>query len=726
MPRRRQPTYSEYAALLGMEPLDRDGLPINKNRDPESNGLASRELRRQESNYLFRDNLGNFESQTVYDPTDRYGVTYRDGMNEQDAVSQSQTIGGTIFNGVGRLLATTATKVGSGAGFLAALPVEIARGIMSDPEGNFISRAADNGISAIFEDLETEAKEAMPIFKSSYYQDKNIFQKAATLDFWMSDVVDGVSFALSSYIGGGAISKMGTGAKLATAFRSALTKANGARNLGTSGVKLGNITDLARKMDKVTSTALQTSSEAMFEAAGVKKSILENKELVAKYSSEDLNKLAAERARDTYLLNLAFIAPTNLFEWSTIYNKTKVLGKTQPLSRRAAVEGIEQGADNIAVAAKEATGVKAFLNNPKTKLAGSIIGNMAAEGLYEENIQYSIQKLGEYMGNYQDEPGAQHRTFLESLQAMVQNAGQNISGITHDKARAEAVGLGSLIGGGQSTLGNVPSLNKAFGGDGGILKENENAKIRRDEIISKLNETQKEMDLTTLDIWERTNEQTITARIDPETGVKYIKTGAESEIEVDDEQFIEFASKAGINPESSELMLGNPVSGTINSNIVIDSTGNPKLDSGKLRAHLASLQRIEALDDIHQAMSQNPEANAMGIQLIRNEKLATMALAHFRSGLGDLMTDKLENMRKATPEELDMFGLSGVDNVDSLVDRASRYVRKLEEMYNSIETGLIPDSNKKEDIILNNERKLLAYDRAQRILNIDSLMDPIF
>jgi len=76
-----------------------------------------------------------------------------------------------------------------------------------------------------------------------------------------------------------------------------------------------------------------------------------------------------------------------------------------------------------------------------------------------------------------------------------------------------------------------------------------------------------------------------------------------------------------------------------------------------------------------------------------------------------------------TPEELDMFGLSGVDNVDSLVDRASRYVRKLEEMYNSIETGLIPDSNKKEDIILNNERKLLAYDRAQRILNIDSLMD---
>lgn len=722
MSRRRQLTYSQYAALLGVEAVGRNGLPISNTNGGDGNGLATNELRRQNENYLYRENLGDFDTQAVYDPTSRYGVTYRDGIDLQQAYHESQTVGGKIFNGLGRLVATTGTKIATGSAFLAALPVEIARGIMSNPEGNFISRAADSGFAHLFEELETEAKEALPIFKSSAYQDKNIFQKAATLDFWMEDVVDGVAFALSSYVGGGAISKMGTGAKLATAFRSGLTKAAG-RNVGQSGVKLGNIQNLARRIDKVTGTALMTSSEAMFEAAGVKKAILEDRDLIARYSSEDLKKIAAERARDTYLLNLAFIAPTNLFEWSSIYNKTKLFGKTKPLSRKAAVGGIENDAANMLVdKTKELTGVKAFLANPKTKLAGNILGNMAAEGLYEENIQYSIQKLGEYMGNYQDDPSGQHRSFVESLQTMYQNLGQNISGITRDNARAEAVGLGAAIGGGQSGLANVPKLNKAFGGDGGILEENKNEKARRQEIISNINDLQKNFNLSTLDIWERDPEQDVIARIDSDTGTKFIKVGSEEEMEVDDAKFIELTTKAGINPESSEFEMGKTVAGKLESTIRLDPTGNPKIDSTKLKAHLAQLNRMEVLDDIHQSMAQNPEANEVGLEMIRNEKLATMAIAHFRSGLGDLLMDKFENMRNAKPEELDAFGLTGVEDIDSVIDNAKQYVEALEEMYNSIETGLLPDSNKKESIALNNQRKLMAYDRAQRVLNIDSLV----
>lgn len=183
MSRRRQLTYSQYAALLGVEAVGRNGLPISNTNGGDGNGLATNELRRQNENYLYRENLGDFDTQAVYDPTSRYGVTYRDGIDLQQAYHESQTVGGKIFNGLGRLVATTGTKIATGSAFLAALPVEIARGIMSNPEGNFISRAADSGFAHLFEELETEAKEALPIFKSSAYQDKNIFQKAATLDF---------------------------------------------------------------------------------------------------------------------------------------------------------------------------------------------------------------------------------------------------------------------------------------------------------------------------------------------------------------------------------------------------------------------------------------------------------------------------------------------------------------------------------------------------------------
>jgi hypothetical protein len=68
-----------------------------------------------------------------------------------------------------------------------------------------------------------------------------------------------------------------------------------------------------------------TSMEAMFEAKEVRDAIMNNPELWSKYDAETIREIAAEKAANTFALNMAFLAPSNLLEVSSIFNKTKFL-----------------------------------------------------------------------------------------------------------------------------------------------------------------------------------------------------------------------------------------------------------------------------------------------------------------------------------------------------------------------------------------------------------------
>jgi hypothetical protein len=735
MGKRRGPTREETLAQLGIISLNNTGLPVYNDKPDMSSAEALAGQAAIERIYGTSP-IGNTASEIVYDPSNT-GVNYKGPQVDLDEdIYDSQSLFETFRNGMGRLLLTTGTKIGSGAAFLASMPYEMGKGLFTDVEGNFISRAADTGLVHLMEGLEEGVKSALPIYKSKYYQDGNVFQKATKIEFWMDDVVDGVAFALSSYVGGGAVSKLGTGMKLATGFRSMTTRALG-RAAATSdeALRLRELSALAGKIDKVTATALMTSSEAMFEAAEVQKSILNNQDLINKMSQEELNLLAAQRARDTYLLNVAAIAPSNLFEMSSLFNKIKLGGrKLLPSQKNADMNvGVERSPGKLAGQltdnTKELTGLRALWSNPKSKLARTILGNMAAEGLYEENIQYSIQKIGEYMNNNLDEPTDNMRSFLDSTKMLFTNA-QMLSGLSNDSERLQAVVLGGIIGGGQSTLANIPALNRMMGGDGGVLAEEQNNKAKREKLIAALNDASLDLNLNPLDIFQRTPERNVKVRIekdpaDPTNNKFFItdtnETGAD-EKEVSKEEFESVLLQTGIDPTDADLELGNPVEGKIGSSIMIDSNGNPIVNEQKLKAQLAKLQRKELLDDVHEAMSQSPEANKLGIQMIRNEKLALMAHEHFRAGMAHLLYDKLEMFSQATAEELAAFGFGASDNIQLEKERAKAYIQGLEKLYNSVENGLLPDTNSKEDRIINEQRKLVAYDRGQRAYTLQFLL----
>lgn len=735
MGKARRPTQQEELARLGIINLSDTGLPTYQTEDNRSATEILQSQQRIEG-VFGTPNAGDFSTNIVYDPS-KTGVNYKgpDSDLQQD-IYDSQSWFETVRNGLGRLLLTTGTKIGSGAAFLASMPYEIARGAFTDVEGNFISRAADTGLVKAMEGLEEGVKEALPIYKSKYYEDGNVFQKATKIEFWMDDVVDGVAFALSSYVGGGAVAKLGTGAKLATGFRSMTTRALGRAAATTDeALRLRNVAGLARNIDKVTATALMTSSEAMFEAAEVQKSILNNKDLQHNMSQEDLNVLAATRARDTYLLNMAAIAPSNLFEMSSLFNKTKLLGrKTLPSQKNADINiGVEASPGKLAGTlvdnTKELTGVRALWSNPKTKLARTIIGNAAAEGLYEENIQYSIQKIGEYMNNNLDDPTGNIRSFYDSAQMLWNNKVDMATGLSRDPERLQAAVLGSIIGTGQSTLSNIPALNRMMGGDGGILAEEANDKAKRDKLLAALNNEKLDLNLNPLDIFQRTPERKVAVRTevdpnDPNAKKFFVSDTGESvdEKEVTQAEFDALVVEAGIDPAHPDFEIGKAVEGKIGSSIMIDDKGNPMIHEGKLKAQLAKLQRKELLDDVHEAMSQSPEANKLGLQMVRNEKLSAMAYEHFRAGMAHLLYDKLEMFSQANTEELAAFGLSPNDDIQAEKERAKTYIQGLEKLYNNVENGLLPDTNSKEDAMINEMRKAVAFDRGQRAYTLQVML----
>lgn len=347
-----------YEKMLGLTSVNDNGL-YDDTRPTDTNpvdtaGVIDRTDRRS----IFNRGIGSFAGGDVYDTSSGNSVIYRDPNQDFEGIGEASQTGISEFGAaVGRLLGTTATKIGSGVGYLAGLGYEAAK--FTNPvsavnttleEGNMISRAADNFVSGAFNTLEEKIKEATPIFKSEDYREGGVFQKAFTSEFWSEDVVDGLAFMLSSILPGTQISKLNLGTNLAKNVSGSLLK-NATGKLGLPAIK-----DFAKQVDKVTLSSFMTASEAMFEAKDVKDSILDDPYLKKKYSPEMLKKVAADKAKDAFLLNMLFLAPSNVFEVSTFYNKTNIFKRT-PRSRLN--QGIKQMANGEFVDATK----KGFFNS---------------------------------------------------------------------------------------------------------------------------------------------------------------------------------------------------------------------------------------------------------------------------------------------------------------------------------------------------------------------------
>lgn len=353
-----------------------------------------------------------------------------------------------IGKGLLKLPLYTVTKLGSGVGFLTGM-VNPMNWFSDD---GYFNAVADNGITKVFDSLEDSVKTNwLPTFQEAKDVDKGFFARAVSdIDFWTEDVVDGAAFMASAFIPGMALSKLGTGMKMAqglSRFRLGLgAAAETVDGLETAANYLRGASTLAKTLDKGTTWALATSSEAMFEAKGVRDNVLKSLENSG-LTDQEKKEIAGGAARNTFFMNAALLGVTNVLELNYLY---KALGKTEGVAGRILAEGLT----DAAVAQQPATLVGKFLASNKGQFLKGAASSVLREGLVEENMQLAIQRTNEQFGAEK-----KVATVKDYLKVLTQYGKQTVDAFSGDDQEAAMnIGMGGLLGG---VMGGVGEISQA-------------------------------------------------------------------------------------------------------------------------------------------------------------------------------------------------------------------------------------------------------------------------
>lgn len=606
---------------------------------------------------------------TDYNTARRYNdssLMFLPTRDNEDLYAKDQGFFKSVGDGLGRLVLTTATKLGTGIGYTAGL-AGLGNG-SEDGSGfsGWISGAADNGLAKWFENLENEKIKTdwLPIYQEASDREKGFFKRAATdLNFWTEDLTDGAAFMVGAFVPGMVISKLGAGASAVSALAKirGLTQIGEAAALGADGLTgaveseaalargatvagtdigggaaaiEGNTADLAtkyaattktveggfqeiprviswidnaklaRNIDVGATTFINTGSEAMFEAAGVKDDLIDklsqvkNADGTNKYTPQEVRTLAAKGAKDTFVMNLGALSASNLWEANLFFKKLP--GASRALGAEGkAVSGLF---DDVTLQ-KRTFGRKLYD-------VGKTLGEgVVAEGLWEENIQLAIQRLNESPENFDLDFGG------KLVELSKQYAKQTAAALVGDDPEAASnIGIGGLMGG----AANV------------VLSGN-----------SKRAEIAKVTDL---------NQQ-----------VNFFKT------------------------------LGNIYEQDDKNKIKLDNNGNPTVDVNKLKAYTASMNKVLGLQEVGRNL-ENRSVNELA-QVFKDEVFARYAKAHFDSGLGELLHQRLDNAGNLNKEDLMMLGYDPASKNASIPGAVDAYKEKalqLESLYDNIQKNYLP------------------------------------
>jgi hypothetical protein len=334
------------------------------------------------------------------------------GADNVELRAQDQSWGEQTLYGAGRLVATTATKFLEGFGYLYG----VGDALMSDIAGphKTLGAAMDNGWTNFFSNLEDSVKESMPIYHTNKYNQGNILDQMGTWGYWMDDMVDGLAFLASAFVGSKGIQTVGKGVgaygKLAKAFAQTTRayRTGDAAAMGTMNLRLAKV---VRDMDLLTMTAFNSATEAGFEAKDTMDSLM-----AQGMSKEE----AAKAATGVFKWNMGVLMVPNYITNSMFF------GKVNPMKGR-----ITQMFENGAL--KE--GVAEVTKLQKVGAFGQgMLTSMASEGAWEENMQLAVQNY------YKDKAlGKESRGQFEAV------FGNALNNFTTDEGQKSIV-AGMLIG----------------------------------------------------------------------------------------------------------------------------------------------------------------------------------------------------------------------------------------------------------------------------------------
>lgn len=446
-----------------------------------------------------------YSNQKFLSKSDEYqsGSTYQDigfliGRDNEDLWSKNRSWWDESFNTVIRLLDKAGAYTVQGFGFLGGL-IGIGNKHNNYHSGSnfadWIAGASDNGLAQWGRDVAEDVDNIYrPVYNEAADRDKGFFSRMFTdLDFWKGDVVDGAAFMLSAYATGNVFNSMNLGTKAvqginawrglqfadeaaalsaegltgmseaATVSRAATMTAEGAPVIpGVASAEAGKVvTDIARGIansplangiNMGVATLMNTAAESMTEATSLKNELADklmmekNPDGTQKYTPEQVRDISARAARNSFLMNMLVLGPSNLWEVKTFF------GKGGLRSGRNATNKLVQYGEGLL---SDAEIVKRTFGRKGLDYLRTAGTGILTEGLWEENIQLAIERINQ-------DPENIDAGFLKNmgrvLNQYVKQTGAALSG--DDTEASMNIGIGGLMGGGMAVRGRVRDLNQ--------------------------------------------------------------------------------------------------------------------------------------------------------------------------------------------------------------------------------------------------------------------------
>jgi len=571
------------------------------------------------------------------------------GSDLQDYRAGQQ--GGLEKVGIGltRLPLQTAAKTIQGAGYLLGL----GQGLLTNGfNEEALVAAADNSIAKFGENLDTDIKDYLTLYNTKADENGNLLSRLGDADFWAGDFVDGAAFLASAYLTGNGLGSLGLGLKGAKAFASLR---GGAALMGKAGI---SGTGLARGIDLGVNTAIQTASESMFEAKGVldsSRQTISKRKFGMDYDALDdegkaiVNSEAGEIAAGAFRDNAALLILPNLWE-SSIFLKKGYHSTTPKLKMGDALSTVEDGATSW-------LGKK--LESKAGEYAKNIGKGILAEGLFEENLQFGVQKIQEHNASEGKTSG-----FFEDLV----NPELYSSALSSKEGR-ESMLIGALLGAGGGAYG---AHRERTGKDkylNGYTDKDGNRVSGIKEILD----------------------------IPLNNGIKGLTDIYQTqEVEVTD-------------PDTGEI--------TKKQEPILDENNKRIIDETKLKNVLGQHKIYEDLLDLSTLAQEN--GNTTIADLARNQAFGKWAQAHFENEQGDLLREKVKSLGNMSDTEMIAQGLDPKEmrqHVADLMNQLDAY----EQIYKTVKTLVMPDANTAKQLGIYESRKKELYNLGTLLNNLST------
>jgi hypothetical protein len=237
-----------------------------------------------------------------------------------------------------------------------------------------LQEAYNNSVARSFEQMDESLREALPIYKSQTYAEGNFLQKALTTSFWADDGFDGIAYLGSAIVPGVVIGRAGS-------ILGAASKIKAAKGITDTLSKAGK--SLGINQTAALTGLYNTVSEAGVEARETQKLIEQELAMAKGYGDiseasakeqEEIKLAAAERASQTFWWNTVALTAPNIFQSKLFF--------------KGATDGLDDIRKSVRYGGKK---LEDFKTGPM-EYAKKVGQSAAIEGLWEENIQMSVQQ----------------------------------------------------------------------------------------------------------------------------------------------------------------------------------------------------------------------------------------------------------------------------------------------------------------------------------------------